>query len=116
MRDVSQCEPASKSALTCPAICLSSILCYKRPSSACSRLGLRGLRKVSSGGLILHVHREDTRILVLAEGIDANLLSGAAEPIDMVRLRHDLRDLGGFFDMKFANGHCYFRASIPLHR
>lgn len=80
------------------------------------KIGIAWLAEVSSGELFLHFHREATRILILADGIDANILSGAAEPIDMVRLRHDLRDLGGFFDMKFANGRCYFRALIPLDR
>jgi hypothetical protein len=34
----------------------------------------------------------------------------------MVHLRHDLRDLGGFVDMKFTNGRCHFRGVIPLDR
>jgi hypothetical protein len=47
------------------------------------KIGIAWLAEVSSGGLILHVHREDTRILVLAEGIDANLLSGATPIMDL---------------------------------
>ncbi len=80
------------------------------------KIGIAWLAEVSSGGLFLHVYREDTRILVLADGADAKILSGAAEPVGMVHLRHDLRDLGGFVDMKFTNGRCHFRGVIPLDR
>ncbi len=78
--------------------------------------GIAWLAEVCSGGLFLHVDHEDTRILVLADGNDANILSGAAEPVEMVRLRQELRDLGGLVEMKFANGRCHFRALIPLDR
>ena len=78
------------------------------------KIGIARLAEVCSGGLSLHVHREVTRIRVFADGNDANILCGSAEPIDIVRLRQELVDLGGLVEMRFANGRCYFRALIPV--
>jgi PAS domain S-box-containing protein len=80
-----------------------------------AQLGLAEFRS-GAGVVFFRVSRDRSRITVEAQRAEEARGESDPESIDIARLRHELRRVGGSVEVGFAEGHRRFRASIKLDR